>query len=129
MSRVSAASGARYTAQKEAPRAFQPIAPVGTNYQPVGKVDIAALKRNAPPPNPSATKPIVSSTSRPVPTAPAAAPAASLGKAFVTGRTAAPTGSWPQEAPSPAAAAPPPPPAASRPVVGGFKPSAAVSPS
>lgn len=129
MSRVEAASGAKYTAQKEAPRAYQPIAPVGTNYQPVGKVDMAALKRNVPPPlNPStATKPVVSSTvTRSVPLAPS--PAAGLGRAPLAGagRTTAPAGAWPAEAPS-TPAAPPPPPAATRPAVGGFKPSAAVS--
>ena len=54
MSRVEAASGVNYTAKKEAPRRFEPIAPVGTAYKPVGKVDIAALRASAPPPAPAA---------------------------------------------------------------------------
>ncbi|KIP01223.1 hypothetical protein PHLGIDRAFT_97125, partial [Phlebiopsis gigantea 11061_1 CR5-6] len=48
MSRVEAASGAKYSAHKEAPRRFEPIAPVGTNYVPVGRPDIDSLRR--PPP-------------------------------------------------------------------------------
>lgn len=115
MSRVEAASGAKYSVQKEAPRQFQPIAPVGTNYQPVGKVDMASLKRNVPPPpGPSAvSKPPAFGAPRSVPMAPSPAPG--LGKApVVSGRTPAPAGAWEDEAPS---AAPPPPPAATRPPV------------
>ena len=52
MKRVEAASGARYTAHKEQARKFEPIAPVGTNYTPVGKVDINELRRSARPVRP-----------------------------------------------------------------------------
>jgi drebrin-like protein len=62
MSRVEAASGAKYSAHKEQPRQIEPIAPVGTAYTPVGKIDIAAL-RKVPPPVPKPTLP--SSSSRP----------------------------------------------------------------
>ena len=59
MSRVEAASGAKYSAHKEQPRQIEPIAPVGTAYTPVGKIDIAAF----PPPLAKPTLP--SSSSRP----------------------------------------------------------------
>ncbi|KAI5895857.1 actin depolymerizing protein, partial [Schizophyllum commune H4-8] len=49
MQRVEAASGAKYSSHKEAPRKFEPIAPVGSSYKPVGRPDIAAMKA-APPP-------------------------------------------------------------------------------
>ena len=49
MNRVEAASGANYSVHKEQPRKFEPIAPVGTNYTPVGKVDIADLRKVPPP--------------------------------------------------------------------------------
>lgn len=120
MKRVEAASGVHYTAQKEAPRRFEPIAPVGTNYVPVGKVDMNALRQgpsSGAPPAPAASKPSVSAAARPVPMAPA--PASGLGKAPVANK--APADAWPDE---PASFAPPPAPAASRPIP---KPSAPVS--
>ena len=122
MARVEAASGAHYSAQKEAPHKFEPIAPVGTNYTPVGKVDIAALRKGgqgtasaAPPPAPAATKPVAA---RSVP------PAPGLGKAPVVNK--APADAWADESDS---FAPPPPPAASRPPVvsSAPKPAASVS--
>ena len=45
MSRVEGASGAKYSAHKEQPRQIEPIAPVSTAHTPVGKVDIAALRK------------------------------------------------------------------------------------
>ena len=114
MSRVESSSGARYSAHNEQPRKFEPIAPVGTNYTPVGKVDINALKK-APTP---AAKP--TATTRPAFSSQAFSssssnPAASAGSLY--GRTvvggSAPQDAWPDEAPAPAP--PSPPPAASRP--------------
>lgn len=52
MRRVEAASGAKYSTHNEKPRKFEPIAPVGTNYTPIGKPDIAALRRVPPAPRP-----------------------------------------------------------------------------
>ncbi|KAI0348788.1 hypothetical protein OH77DRAFT_1371773, partial [Trametes cingulata] len=130
MARVEAASGAHYSAQKEAPRKSEPIAPVGTNYTPVGKVDMAALRKGAgsspaaPPPAPAAAKPPAPAAARAVPLAPSPAPG--LGKAPVANK--APADAWPDEADS--FAPPPPPPAASRPVFGSStpKPVTSVSP-
>ncbi|KIY51882.1 actin depolymerizing protein, partial [Fistulina hepatica ATCC 64428] len=48
MKRVDAASGAKYSVQKEAPHKYEPIAPVGTNYKPIGTPDIAALRQMSP---------------------------------------------------------------------------------
>lgn len=48
MKRVEAASGSHYSAHKEQGRKFEPIAPVGTNYKPIGKPDINELRRGAP---------------------------------------------------------------------------------
>ena len=111
MSRVKAASGVNYTAQKEAPRKFEPIAPVGTNYVPVGKVDIAALRQGAtkPPAAPAAIKPAIPTAPRPVPVAPS--PAASFARGSI-GRNV-PADAWAGESDS--FTPPPPPPAASRP--------------
>ena len=114
MSRVEAASGAKYSTHKEQPRPFEPIASVGTAYTPVGKVDIAAL-RKVPPPAAKPTLP--SSSSRP--TFSAVKPTVSAGSVY--GRTvnpgSAPADAWPEEKPSspPPAAVPPPPSGASRP--------------
>lgn len=126
MTRVEAASGVNYTAQKQAPRKFEPIAPTGTNYTPVGKVDIAALRRGpasspaAPPPAPAAAKPFGSPAPRAVPLAPSPAPG--IGRAPVSNK--APADAWADEADS---FAPPPPPAASRPpTFGAPKPAASV---
>ncbi len=111
MSRIMAASGVNYTAQKEAPRRFEPIAPVGTNYVPVGKVDIAAIRQGAakPPAAPAATKPAIPTAPRPVPVAPSPAASSTWGR----GVSNAPAGAWAEESDS--FAPPPPPPAASRP--------------
>ena len=62
MSRVEAASGSKYSIHKESARKFEPIGPVGTNYTPVGKVDINALRREAAakppaPPQPTMSRP------------------------------------------------------------------------
>jgi hypothetical protein len=106
MSRVESASGARYSAHKEQARKFEPIAPVGTNYTPVGKVDIAAL-RSSPSAAPKPTVP-----SAPRPSAVASTPSAQPVRSAVNfGSTAAakrvPEGSW--DAPKPTVVAPPPP--------------------
>jgi len=128
MSRVEASSGARYSAHKESARRFEPIALVGTNYTPVGKVDIAAIRRNAPPaqaPSVSAPKPSIPTAPRPVPTAPAVS-TGFRGAPYVPGRVNAPADSWddePQQAPA-ASFPPPPPPASNRPpVVSNLRPS------
>ena len=62
MSRVETASGAKYSTHKEPARKFEPIGPVGTNYTPVGKVDINAIRNEAavkpqPPPQPTTSRP------------------------------------------------------------------------
>lgn len=56
MKRVEGASGANYSAHKEQPRKFEPIAPVGTNYTPVGAVDLNELRRSARPVSVKVTK-------------------------------------------------------------------------
>ena len=63
MSRVAAASGAKYSIHNEPARRAEPIGPVGTNYTPVGKVDISAIRRETavkppPPPQPATTRPL-----------------------------------------------------------------------
>ena len=45
MKRVEDSSGARYSVQNEKPRKFEPITPVGTNYTPIGKVDINEINK------------------------------------------------------------------------------------
>jgi hypothetical protein len=108
MSRVEAASGAKYSTHQERPRKYEPIAPVGTNYTPIGKVDIASLRKG---PSDStsggrggesarfgAPRPSVGYT-------PSAA--SSYGRTVVQG--SAPVGSWPCE---PSAPTPLPPPTA-----------------
>lgn len=123
MNRVGAASGVHYSAQKEAPRKYEPIAPVGTNYQPVGKVDISALRAGAssgPPPAPAASKPAVKSTARPVPLAPSSAPG--FGRAPIANK--APADAWPDESTN---FSPPPPPAAPRPTPSAPRPAASAS--
>lgn len=110
MSRVEAASGAKYSAHKEQPRKYEPIAPVGSSYTPVGKVDIGALKK-APPP--SAKPSLPPSSSRPTYGAPKAA--GSLYGRTVNSGTA-PSDAWPEEKlPAPVIAPPPPPPTTIRP--------------
>ena len=111
MSRVESASGARYSAHNEQTRKFEPIAPVGTNYTPVGKVDIAALRSAAPSAAPS---PVVPSAPRPAAVTPAASapPFRSAGFGSTAAASRVPQGTW--DAPKPTAVAPPPP-TASRP--------------
>jgi hypothetical protein len=110
MKRVEAASGAKYSVQKEAPRKAEPIAPPRSSYTPVGKVDIAALKRSVPP----APKPAPPPAARPT------ASAASLyGRPTASTSSSAPSGAWPEEKPAapplPTASRPPTLPTASRP--------------
>ena len=124
MSKAEAASGAKYSVHKEQARKFEPIAPVGTNYQPVGKVDINELKRAVPPPA-GAPKPAMPSAARPVPGAPATSGRPNFGNAAAAAR--APTWDEPAAAPAPAAAAPPPPPMAARPPVAAVSRPAATS--
>ena len=104
MSRVESASGAKYSFQKEQPRKFEPIAPVGSSYSPIGKVDIAAMRRDAAPkpanvPSPAsvpAPKPGIPSAPRPTPAA------AASSKPFTVGGAArAPAGAWDDEPPLP----------------------------
>jgi phage-related protein len=47
MKRVQSASGANYSFHKETARKFEPIAPVGTSYKPVGAPDIDALRKGS----------------------------------------------------------------------------------
>jgi drebrin-like protein len=114
MSRIESASGAKYSAHNERARKFEPIAPVGTSYTPVGKVDIAAIRSAA---APTAPKPAVPSASRPS--------VATPGSQFLSGKTVrdsaisggaatarVPEGSW--DAPKPTVSAAPPPPMAPR---------------
>lgn len=115
MSRVEAASGAKYSTHKEQPRKFEPIAPVGSSYTPVGKVDIAALKRA---PQPAAKPTLPSSGSRPAFSV--TKPTVSAGSLYgrVTHGGSAPADAWPEDKPAPVAAAAalaPPLPASSRP--------------
>ena len=102
MSKVSAASGSKYSAHNEPARKFEPIAPVGTNYTPVGKVDIASLKKAPVAPKstvPAPTyKPSTPTSTRPTPTF--GAPLQSSGLKTTIG-VKAPADAWP-EAPSPA---------------------------
>ena len=120
MSRVEAASGAKYSAHREAPRRFEPIAPVGTNYVPVGRPDIDAMRRAQPASTPAfSSTPAAAARAPPPPSAPrpvmAASSAPSMGRVPVASaaRVPAPDDSW--DAPS--VAKPPPPPAATRPPV------------
>ena len=48
MAKVNSASGSKYSISKETPRRYEPIAPLGTAYSPVGKIDIAELRKNSP---------------------------------------------------------------------------------
>jgi hypothetical protein len=83
MKRVEAASGANYSSHKEPTRKFEPIVPVGTSYTPVGKVDMAALKKTPAP----AAKPV--SLTRPTFGAPASSAGSLYGKAASSGSAAA----------------------------------------
>ena len=112
MQRVEAASGAKYAAHNEKPRKWEPIAPVGTSYTPIGRPDMAALRRVPPAPGgaspsaaTSAAKPPGPTAPRPVFGAPVAAPV----------KTAPPRNAPEEDWGDAPAARPPPPPAASRP--------------
>ena len=83
MKRVEAASGANYSTHNESTRKFEPIVPVGTNYTPVGKVDMAALKKTPAP----AAKPVL--PTRPIFGAPASSAGSLYGKAASSGSAAA----------------------------------------
>lgn len=48
MKRIREASGSKYSVHNEPSKRPEPIAPVGTNYIPVGKVDMASLRAAAP---------------------------------------------------------------------------------
>jgi hypothetical protein len=48
MTKVNNASGSKYAVQKGVQRKYEPIAPVGTAYTPVGKIDMAELRKNSP---------------------------------------------------------------------------------
>lgn len=117
MKRVEAASGAKYSTHKEQPRKFEPIAPVGTNYTPIGKPDIGALRKApgaASGTSTSAPKPVIPAAPRPTQSAYAGGSASF--NAPTTGR--APAGAWDDEPQAqPAMTPPPPPPAAARPPV------------
>ena len=105
MTKVEAASGARYSAHKEAPRRFEPIAPVGTNYTPIGRPDIAAMRRT-PAVQPSPARPAAPSTApRPVPQVPPST--VRYGQA-----PARASDTWEEDKDT---VAPPPPPPATRP--------------
>ena len=116
MSRVESASGAKYSTHNEQARKFEPIAPVGTNYTPVGKVDIASLRSGAAPipPKPaipSAPRPSAGTVSAPSSSGPTVRTTA-VGSAAAASRV--PADAW--DAPKPTVlAVPRPPPAASRP--------------
>lgn len=124
MKRVEGASGARYSSHKEQARKFEPIAPVGTNYTPVGKVDIGAL-RKAPNPGGSSTGTIA--TKPAIPSAPRPNFGGTTGSSSSYNNPTigkAPAGAWEDEPAPP----PPPPPAASRPpAITSNRPTVAVS--
>jgi hypothetical protein len=46
--KITNASGAKYSVHKEAPRQYVPIAPVGSSYTPVGKIDITQMRQGTP---------------------------------------------------------------------------------
>lgn len=127
MSRVEGASGARYSAHREAPRRFEPITPVGTNYVPVGAPDIAAMRqaganRNVPttpvtPVAPAAPPKPAAPAVRSIPLAPSSA--AGFGRLSTFNRASDPGNEWdaPVSRPSPPSAVTRPPVvAAARPV-------------
>lgn len=101
MRRVEGASGAKYSTHNEKPRKFEAIAPVGTNYTPIGKPDIAAMRRVPPPPSSASStpKPSIPTAPRPVFGAPVSAPVKTAPPSNV------PDDDWGDEPP-----APPPPP-------------------
>jgi hypothetical protein len=106
MSKVSAASGSKYSAHNEPARKFEPIAPTGTSYTPVGRPDIAALRKTpaaAPAaqtlPAPTLNKPSLPAASRPMPKFGAPMQSAGFRGPRVGG--SAPTDAWPEEASAP----------------------------
>jgi hypothetical protein len=114
MKRIEAASGAKYSAHNEQARKFEPIAPVGSSYTPVGRPDISAMRtaqvppKNAPsaPSGTTSSKPAIPTVPRPVFRGVSSVQPAGTGKA--------PAGAWEEE--PPATPLPPQlPPAASRP--------------
>ena len=123
MKRIEAASGAKYSAHNEQARKFEPIAPVGSSYTPVGRPDISAMRNAQPPPKnpPSApsvstySKPSIPNTPRPVFRGTSSVQPAGTGKA--------PADAWEEEASTtslppqlpPATSRPPALPSASRP--------------
>lgn len=118
MKRVEAASGAKYSTHNEPTRKFEPIVPVGTNYTPVGKVDMAALKKTPAP----AAKPVL--LTRPTFGAPASSAGSLYGKAASSGSAAA----WQEEkttktmATPPTSTRPPTVPATTRPTFSAMTP-------
>lgn len=50
MKRVNDSSGAKYSVHNEKSRPAPAPTPAGTSYTPIGRPDIAAMKRAAPPP-------------------------------------------------------------------------------
>ena len=121
MRRVEAASGAKYSAHKEAARKFEPITPVGTNYTPIGQPDIAAMRRMPQAQNSSVSSslpsnprpPVSASVQKPaVPSAPRPGPASTSVPFRTAAATRAPADAWED---APVSHPPPPPPAASRP--------------
>ncbi|EJD08583.1 uncharacterized protein FOMMEDRAFT_117069 [Fomitiporia mediterranea MF3/22] len=122
LKRVADSSGSRYTAHKEQPRKFERIAPVGTNYTPIGKVDIGEIRKSATKPT-TAAKPTQAYTP---PTPTAAPPMPSAPRPPISSKPVIP--SWGEPATT-AAAPPPPPPMASRPVISTeSRPTLSVSP-
>jgi drebrin-like protein len=98
MSRVESASGANYSSHNEQSRKFEPIAPVGTNYTPVGKVDIATL-RKGPAAGPSGGVPTL-----------VAKPPIIKSAAPLYGGAGTRVDAWPEETASSIQPPPPPPP-------------------
>lgn len=114
MKRIEAASGSKYSAHNEQARKFEPIAPVGSSYTPVGRPDISAMRKAQPPPKnpPSApsvltySKPAIPNAPRPVFRGTSSVQPAGTGKA--------PADAWEEEA-STTSLPPQLPPATSRP--------------
>lgn len=123
MKRVEGASGAKYSAHNEQARKFEPIAPVGTSYTPVGRPDISAMRNTQPPPKNVPSAPSGTTSSKPaIPTAPRPA-FGGTSSARPAGTGKAPADAWGEEAPAtslppqlpPASSRPPAVPSASRP--------------
>ncbi|KAI0246580.1 hypothetical protein BJV78DRAFT_1286287 [Lactifluus subvellereus] len=93
-----------YSVHDEQARKFEPIAPVGTNYTPVGKVDIAAIRSATVPAPPKPAVPSASHTSADIPAA--TAPSGPTFRTTTVGSAALRTGTW--DAPNPTVSAAPP---------------------